>query len=49
VEYGNRSATWRVDSISSLFNVLIKSSISKTASFEAKTEILPIDGSAHRD
>jgi hypothetical protein len=35
-----------VDSIGSLFNVLIKSHISKTASFEVKTHVLPIDGSA---
>jgi hypothetical protein len=28
------------------FNVLIKSPISKTASFQAKTHVWPIDGSA---
>jgi hypothetical protein len=35
-----------VDSIGSIFNVLIKSPISKTASFEAQTHVWPIDGSA---
>jgi hypothetical protein len=43
---GNYDTASVLDSISSLFNVLIKSPISKTASFYAKPYVWPIDGRA---